>query len=74
MSPIQHPGTTRLIHEAYVSDQMDRNGTRPRREHDRPGPAPGDGIRTAIGRTLIAIGTRIEPARARRPVAVRASR
>lgn len=69
MNPIQHPDTTRLIHETMVSDEMRRNGSRPQREIDRPGPGLSDGIRTAIGKTLISIGTRIEPTheRLRRP-------
>ena len=74
MYSIQDPGTNRLIHEAMVSDEMRRNGSRPERETVRPGPGLGDGIRAAIGKTLIALGTRIEPARARRPLEAGAPR
>ena len=63
MYPIQHPGTILLIHNEMVRHEMDRNGYTDRQENDRPRPRPGDGIRIVIGRTLIALGTRIEPER-----------
>lgn len=65
MQPIGDPETVRLIHETMVNEEMVRNGTRARRETDRPRPRRGDGIRTVIGKTLIALGTWIAPAHER---------
>lgn len=62
MQPFHHPETIRLVHEARVSDEMHRNGSRSGRAVYRPGPRPRDGIRTGIGRALIALGPRIAPA------------
>lgn len=65
MFPIEHPETILLIHEEMVQRELGRNSPAGLRETRGPEPriVPISGLRQLASTTLIAIGTRIAPAR-----------